>query len=405
VMDLVWSLVKIRCLVVGAAAAAAAIGAGPASAGGEVVWKNGLRYSSEDGAHEITLGGRLFNDWVWMDGNGEFDAAFGNLEDGTEMRAARLCVSGTLWESVVFKERLEFAGGEVAFTDAWVGVTGVPGAGTIRAGLMREPSGLRTSSKHLTFLERSIAEALARPRNTGVLSTDTAAGGRVQWAAGVFRSSGTDGEHTGDGEYAISGRITGLPRYSRDGRGLIHVGVSGGRAAADGDRVRFSERPGAHLAPKLVDTGDIAADAYRVVGWEAGLVEGPLFAQAEALHASVDRIGGEDPAFAGWSVEASVFLTGEHRSYDKAAGVFGRVVPRRNFDSRSGGAGAFEAAVRVSRLDLDDAGVWGGVLTDVTLGLNWYLNPNARVMANLVRARVDGAGAAVIGQARLQVDF
>ena len=69
---------------------------------------------------------------------------------------------------------------------------------------------------------------------------------------------------------------------------------------------------------------------------------------------------------------------------------------------------AFELAARVTRVDLDDSGegVDGGSMTDVTVGANWYLNPNSRVMVNLVRAAIDEVdGAVYAAVTRFAVDF
>ena len=46
-----------------------------------------------------------------------------------------------------------------------------------------------------------------------------------------------------------------------------------------------------------------------------------------------------------------------------------------------------------TQIDLDDEGLSGGDEDDITVGLNWYLNPNARVMFNYVRAELDRDGA------------
>lgn len=52
----------------------------------------------------------------------------------------------------------------------------------------------------------------------------------------------------------------------------------------------------------------------------------------------------------------------------------------------------------------------GGTLEDYTVGLNWHLNPNARVMMNYIKAYVDHPAIrrdanADIFQTRFQADF
>ena len=47
-----------------------------------------------------------------------------------------------------------------------------------------------------------------------------------------------------------------------------------------------------------------------------------------------------------------------------------------------GGVGAIELAARYSSLDFSDAN--GGKLSDITLGVNWHLNPCTRIMLNYV---------------------
>lgn len=78
--------------------------------------------------------------------------------------------------------------------------------------------------------------------------------------------------------------------------------------------------------------------------------------------------------------------------------------PKRNF-LKEGGLGAWEVAARFSHLDLNDEGIIGGRLNNVTVGLNWYLNPNMRVMWNFVYADRDDVGDASIFQMRAQIDF
>jgi phosphate-selective porin OprO/OprP len=53
------------------------------------------------------------------------------------------------------------------------------------------------------------------------------------------------------------------------------------------------------------------------------------------------------------------------------------------------GPGAWQAACRLSQVDLDDGSIAGGNLIDVTLGLNWYLNTYLRVTTNYIHAFSD----------------
>jgi phosphate-selective porin OprO/OprP len=88
----------------------------------------------------------------------------------------------------------------------------------------------------------------------------------------------------------------------------------------------------------------------------------------------------------------SYFMTGEHRPYKSATGVFGRPIPKHNLGR--GGSGAWEVAFRVSHVDLHDAAAIngpsaGGKELNLTFGVNWYPNPNTRVTLNYVTGWVD----------------
>ena len=81
--------------------------------------------------------------------------------------------------------------------------------------------------------------------------------------------------------------------------------------------------------------------------------------------------------------------------------------PSENFDGE-GGLGALELVARYSSTDLEDGMLDGGTLDAISLGMNWYLNPNSRVMFNFVRSDGDspsGAGVANAFQTRFQIDF
>ena len=89
-------------------------------------------------------------------------------------------------------------------------------------------------------------------------------------------------------------------------------------------------------------------------------------------------------------VEVLYFLTGEHRAYIREAGLYDRIIPRQDafwIKGKDGkpnehGWGAWQVGIRYNYLNLNDKGINGGVLNDITLGLNWFLHPNMKVQFN-----------------------
>ncbi|MCS7312780.1 MAG: OprO/OprP family phosphate-selective porin [Acidobacteria bacterium] len=356
-------------------------------------------------AVEIKVGGRIQNDWSLVATGRDVEPVVGSLTTGTRFRRARVLVEGTLDKRVEFRAEYEFAGGQAGFTDVYIGLKGIPGLGQLRVGHFKEPFSLEelTSARFITFNERSLPNVFVPARNTGVMVGNAVLKNRLTWAAGVFRDTNTFGDGEGDGEYSLTGRLTGLPWYADKGQRLIHVGVAFSQRKPDGDQVRFRLRPEVSIAPNFVDTRDIRVDGSRLLGAEGAVVFGPFSVQGEYITTTLDRVTGSDVTFAGYYVYASVFLTGEHRPYRTSTGVFDRVKPRKSL--ADGGPGAFEIAVRYSWLDLDDQDIRGGRLADLTVGLNWYLNGNTAIKINYVRADRRDVGTAQFLVTRFQVDF
>ncbi len=372
-------------------------------------WKDGLRLTTADGRFEVQIGGRIHNDWTVMEAAEPLTSQFGEMTDGTEFRRARVSLSGVTYENVEFKAQFDFATGDAAFRDVYVGLRKLKGIGNIRFGQFKEPFGLeeQTSSNFITFMERSLANAFVPSRHTGIMIHDRELGERISWAAGVFKDTNDFGIAMGDENWAVTGRVTAVSWFADEGRRLLHLGVAYSRRNI-ASSFRFRERPEAHLAPRFVDTGVFPAEALNLIGTEAALVYGPTSIQAEYIRADTELpngVGRTGPTLGGFYVLGSVFLTGENRSYRPSDAAFSRVRPRSTFPSREDGTGAWEVGVRYSKVDLNDGPVTGGVLKDLTAGLNWYLNANSRIMWNYVRAALEGRGAADILQMRFQVDF
>ncbi|HEY8514321.1 MAG TPA: porin [Candidatus Binatia bacterium] len=373
-------------------------------------WKDGPRLETADKQFRFALIGRLQNDWAIVDSSRALSDELGidEFQSGTEFRRARIGFEAELYRDFGFKFEVDVASGDVAFKDVYFAVRNVPLVQNLRIGHFKEPFSLEqlTSSVNITFMERSLADVFAPERNTGIGIHPTYFDERLTWAVGAFRETDDTGFGFGDEQnYDIATRITGLPWYADDGAQLVHLGFSYAHSFRNDAELRFRQRPESHLAARFVDTGDFLANDLDRINPELAIVLGPASLQAEYMRVFVDAPASGDPAFDGWYAYVSYFLTGERRAYKKSSGAFDRVRPKRNFGfGPDAGWGAFEVGARYSKIELDSGDVRGGNLGDTTVGLNWYLNPNMRVMANYVySARTDGAGSANIYQARFQV--
>lgn len=331
-------------------------------------------------------------------------AAVGEIPTGIAFRRARTGVYGEYgpWE---YRLAMDFAlPGRPSFLDVYAGLNEVPYLGHLRVGHFFEPLGLEqySQNRYLTFLERGVtSEPFAPGRNTGIMANTNWAGNRGTWAAGLFSSnSNFYGDDTADNlTMALTGRLTYLPWYDEatNGRHLLHLGLAYSAREARNHEVQFRTRPEIRLGaadpniPFFVDTGRIPANFYQMIGSELLLVQGPFSIQAEYILLPVRTLDRGAVYFQVWYVMGSVFLTGEHRAYRTTTGVLERVSPRRDFIKREGGTlslgpGAWELAVRFSHVDLNNGGITGGRLSDITVGINWYLNPYCRVTSNYIHA-------------------
>ena len=80
-------------------------------------------------------------------------------------------------------------------------------------------------------------------------------------------------------------------------------------------------------------------------------------------------------------------MTGEsHASgYRLSSGEFKGIKPTNYFDLSNGGIGAWELSARYASIDLNDGDITGGKEDALSLGVNWYINQNVRVMADWTR--------------------
>ena len=270
-----------------------------------------------------------------------------------------------------------FDSGGVFLDDAYLSYLGPRRAWIF--GQHSEPFSLEESTSGLatTFMERALPNALVPGSNVGISFHADKDWGGV--SAGIFGEDLASQKDKADQGLGLTGRITVHPIRSK--RFTYHLGGSFSRRGITGDDpVFFRTRPESGLTDvRYINTGDIlGTDSITRWGAEAALGAGPISLQAEYIRSFVSRESGyDDLTFDGWYAFVSLFPKAESRKYFPDEGIFG-------YPDITSKYGAVELAARYSTLDLNDGSVKGGKEKNVTLGVNWYITPRTRIMANYI---------------------
>ena len=280
------------------------------------------------------------------------------------------------------------------------------------------------SARFLDFMERSpLMDAFNGPNNNGytpgISAYRTFFDQYVGWQLGAYKNNAYDSGFTydiGNTNYTYGTRLMCTPYYDRasNGRYMVHLAVGGTVRTfnnqptpnMDGTNVRIRSRGDLRLTastldPNFADTGNFYATGQGLVNPEIAVVWGPLLIQAEyetsyMINAAAQKGGASlgNVRFDGGYAQALYFLTGENREYNRLGGFFNRVVPYSNAHLVRGAGfstGAWQIGARYDWLNLNSHAVSGGQNQDLTLGLNWFLNPNARFQFNHVLSWINNS--------------
>lgn len=409
---------KVAALAV-LAAAAANVYADPAET------KGGIKIKTEDGRFEATVGGRIQFDYysfsedtdakIGTTAFGSGVVANGANRGGAAFRRAYLTLTGKAygWD-YKFENDFSRAGSADGrtFREMWIGTQ--VGPGKLIIGQHKPFRGMEelTSSNDLSFMERPNASQTGIYNGRQYLTGLFYKGNTDTYGYGVYASTLGDATQTTEG-HSFGGRGYWFP-LSDDGR-TVHVALAYSTdredaASASANPVFvYGGRRGISLG--FGNAGAALASGFgtqSTIHGELAGSYGPFTAQAEYAKATLsDAFGSatapKDADVTAYYVQGSYFITGEKKVYKKDRGAFGSPKPINDF-------GAVEALVRYESTKNDEtkAGTNGGCTTGVaalnpsitkceasqiSLGANWYVNPNVRFMLNYYIASADfGAG-------------
>jgi phosphate-selective porin OprO/OprP len=363
------------------------------------------------------------------------------LSDGMAIRRGRMGVEGTLYKNTIYKFEYDFARAGASasttggITDAYVGYNFSKEL-VVKVGAFKEPFSLEeaTSNRYTTFIQRNMSvDAFVDGLNTykfgigswygtdrwfAATSLQTEAPGASKGttsAVGGDTSSRSGG--AGDTAWEVNGRVGGTPWFASKTK-FLHVGTSGSFMQLNNNYdstgkfknggIAFGNGIGNNVdRTNILNTGALTsgtrdastateADNVTRFGAESAVVYGPFSAQTEYLRVDVSGRGYKDEALDGYYGYATYFLTGESRNYKAKTGNWDRIKPNRNFDMK-GGLGAWELAAGYDYMNLNSGIIKGGTASTAKVGINWYVNPRVRVMANYIKSLdINTAGALTV---------
>ncbi|GAB3382210.1 OprO/OprP family phosphate-selective porin [Lysobacter fragariae] len=330
--------------------------------------------------------------------------------DGFLLRRAEPTLEGSWGPLVGFRIQPQLAGDTATLNDAYVDLRFDPRA-TLRVGKFKAPFGLEQlqSTAGLAVIERGLPTELTPARDYGVQLQGEFASSTLNYAIGVFNGTvdGRDAVSSNpDNELEAAARVFWEP-FKNDANAWSGLGF--GLAASVGD----TTGTGSNFLPRYRTPGQVQLFGYRSDAAAAGLrrrwspqayyYAGPIGLLGEYV-TSEQEVRLATGANAGravhlentaWQVVGSWVLTGEDASYR------GVTRPNHPFTTGAAGWGALELVARYGELDVDDdafplfadpasaasrAQAW-------SVGLNWYLTQNLKLVANYTQATFDGGAA------------
>jgi phosphate-selective porin OprO and OprP len=379
------------------------------------VGADGFVLSSADTNFVLRLRGLLqvdsrtfFGDNPWSQGN-----------DGFLVRRARPIMEGTVYRDFDFALIPDFAGSSAQIFDANLNYRYRPEL-QLLTGKFRGPVGLEQlmpTDVYGLFNERSMVSDLVPARNIGMQLWGEVATGAVSYAAGIFTASSDGRNPTTAGfsdAYELGGRVflqpfkpTSLTALRGFGFGLggSYSEISSNAAGLPsttggtlpgyftaGQQQFFAYNP--LVGPVVADGAHwrLSPQSYWCYG-PFGVLGEYILSDQKVLNAATLRRATLDHR--AWQVSGQWVLTGENAS-------FTGITPRRKFDPRTGGWGAWQLVGRLGALEIDPTSFQGfsnpaasaRSATAWSVGINWWLNKNLRVLTSYSQTLFDGGGAA-----------
>lgn len=365
-----------------------------------VGYKNGFFLETPDKKFKLKIGGRVYGDFRAYNSGHPSNSEF-------FISRARIYLAGTLYNYFDFKVQPDFGKGDSKLKDGFINVNYFPYA-QLKVGQFKAPFSLErmTSSKYIDFIERSLpADNLTPDRDVGIMLHGAYSPIGLSYGIGLFNGTRAN-ERDIDDHKDLVARIAMSP-FAKRGPSLLrgfHLGFSTTYGEQEmeypDDRDYFWNKgdleTGGDTEFFQFNDGVIHDGKRTRLGTEFAWVIGPLSLKGEWMRVDLDSIRnplGEshDLSINGAYISLSYFLTGERQVFSTSKAIFERIIPKKIFDPKNGGWGAWQICARYDRINMSSGFFDHGYANRIrytddvegfTLGLNWYLNDMVRVMFN-----------------------
>ena len=261
----------------------------------------------------------------------------------------------------------------------------------IKIGKSKEPFGLErlTSSKNTLFIERSITSnifSLGRSQGLNL----TANGDNHTWSGGIYKVE-KGPKILSDGGLAVTQRFTYNPFMIENG--FSHLGVSFSYRQLEGSDYELKSNGGVSTSYNLLNTPLIATDSLKQWGGELAIGFDTLSFQTEYQIQDIKALDRAlDLEFESFYSQISYFLTRDKRRYRD--GKFVSVKPTSS-------SGAVEVSARYAMVKNNATWDFDEIqdISQATIGLNFYINKDFKLMLNLLDIEADYTNSKESGKA------
>lgn len=270
----------------------------------------------------------------------------------------------------------------------------------VRLGYHFEPFGnARVGTSNYRFMTDATSDqALGNKRKLGISYSYNREW--VNLMAGVFSDGDIEKSKPLNQGYSLAAKLVGRP-VMKDKK-LIHIGVAP-RFNSSSDEVSFAAGAPTDLLSKK-DNTLVQANVSQVINqWkldlELILLYNKWYFQGQYFQAHLNRFAHPDYNALGGYAQVGYMILGAKHNYNPVTGMIVNPAPK-----------SLEVLMRYNQVDLNDAGIRGGRMTDISLGMNYFINKFVAAKINYTRmmpgnTSLKGDKDFDVVQARVQFNF